>query len=249
AYLAQAVAVVTWLSRRTARLARETGRGRVATGMVVHSWGEVPIFVFALHMAAYNTALLFGVVPPWPEADVDQVLMPFGTCLLLLGLAIAAAGGGGQVRTVFRRFRYHRHRALVHPLWTEVAAAMPAVVYADLPAAKGFLPDRRAERHAYRTVVELRDALVLLCQIGVAPPLDGDSATRAAEVFAAGLPAWRTGSRPGDGDPVDPPVTSAPTLLIELQWWVRVAKARRRDNGGRAQVRRGERDIGRLPER
>ncbi|HEX6345987.1 hypothetical protein [Umezawaea sp.] len=111
AYLARAVAAVIGLSRRTARLARAAGRGRVATGMLVHAWGEVPILVFALHVVADNTALLFGVVPPWPEAAVDQVLMPFGTCLLLLGLAIArrAAGAtsGASVTTGTARSSIH----------------------------------------------------------------------------------------------------------------------------------------------
>jgi uncharacterized protein DUF6545 len=232
AYLAHAVASLRTTTLHSARLAAATSRKRVAAGMRVHASGEVVVFAFAAHMVAYNGLLLLDVVPPWPESAVDDVLMPLGTGMVLLGFAISTTGGLSQLRAFALRCRYDHHRQQVHPLWTEVAAAMPSAVYGALPAPGGLPPDPSAARHAYRTVVELRDALVLLCQVVPDVPDDDDQVTRAAIIFAAGLPAWRAGARPGHGKPAEPPVPPVTSVLSELRWWAEVAKAARSITAG-----------------
>jgi hypothetical protein len=252
-YFAYSVSTLFLLSRRWARMAGARGpQGRLlATGLRIHAFGEVPLFAYAVHMSGYNLTILLGTNPPWPEAVIDYVLKSSGAVVVLVGLSVSAIplvtasspwlAVSDRLSPVVDRWRFERARRGVHPLWTQVTAVIPQVAYQQLAA-----PWRSGSprSHAYRTVVELRDALTLLCQLstnrlrvaqiaqhaaerGRASGLTGDdlSAVVAASIISAGLPAWGDGGRPDSGTPADPPVTSALTLIDELRWWRAVAKA------------------------
>jgi hypothetical protein len=135
--------------------------------------------------------------------------------VLLLALALPA-----QVGPVVDRWRFEWARRGVHPLWMRVTAVIPQVAYQQLAEP---WHSESPRSHAYRTVVELRDALVLLCQLstnrlrvaqiarhaverGRDSGLTGDdlSAVVAASIIRAGLPVWEDGGRPDSGTPADP---------------------------------------------
>ncbi|XVV06771.1 DUF6545 domain-containing protein [Actinosynnema sp. CA-248983] len=220
AYLAHAVATLFVLSRRSARLADAAGHRLLATGMRVHALGEAPLFLFSIHMVAYHLTLAMGTPIGWPQADVERVLMPLGTGTVLVGLSMSAFSLLAH-SSLADWWRYERHRRRVHPLWTAVVETIPDIGYLDLPTPAGLNPD--AALHAYRTVVDLRDALVVLCQLPGAPrTTNTDSAVVAAAIMAHGLLAWQRGERPDNCEPAQPPVPSAATPADELRWWARV---------------------------
>lgn len=133
-------------------------------------------------------------------------------------------------------------RATAWPLWVAVAEAMPEIVLTPLPPpAQRRYPIRSEDLHArsdwaaYRTVVELSDALHALSGLGAGSPartcrLHPELTERevaaaiAAEVLAEGLHARRTGGLRRThvhphGERIIPAAPRGADLLEELRWW------------------------------
>lgn len=135
--------------------------------------------------------------------------------------------------------RLEQTRAQVWPLWREVAAAWPELILEPLPAPDAGATPASVRYAAYRTVVELADALSRVCaEGGTGVPeaaaearscadslgLHGDryAAVIAGEVLAAGL-RGRRAQRPARVTDVhggiEVPARHHDDLMTDLQWW------------------------------
>ncbi|MFC0435230.1 MAB_1171c family putative transporter [Kutzneria buriramensis] len=157
-YFAYTIASFTSVSWR---MAAKADLPWLRRGLRVHTVGCVFGLVFCAHVIGYQIAEAVGIVPPWPELDVDGALV--ASSLLPAFAGVTAPAWGPRVEGLLRAARHYRHRRRLYPLWLRLSSGVatidpPRTVWHD----RLRLRPRRQHALVYRRVIELWDGLLAL---------------------------------------------------------------------------------------
>ncbi|MFD7923925.1 MAB_1171c family putative transporter [Streptomyces sp. NPDC059740] len=219
-----------------------TGLGMMTAAMLLADLYAVLRTAYAVYAAAVTPSTALGDL----EENVTETLLLVLFPLLLLGATVPAC------RSVVDRVRALRSLARLHPLWRDLALAVPAPVMRPpsrslpgrwLPALDRLVdvagPDQSVTDRLGRWVTEIRDVFAELAYHG--PPDLYERARRHAcahasagacadDLAAAAEACWARAAlaaRAGGGSPAptpgDVPTGAGDTLVSEVRWLARVA--------------------------
>ena len=130
-------------------------------GLHIHTVGCVFGLLYCVHAIGYQLAEALGIIPAWPELQVEGALVAL--CLLPAFAGVTAPAWGPRLDGLVRAVRHYRHRRRLYPLWRRLSGSVvtldpPRTVWHDR------LRLRPAQQHAlvYRRVIELWDGLLAL---------------------------------------------------------------------------------------
>lgn len=169
-YLGVAMADTVWMSR----LASHVPRRFLRIGLRLLGAGGIAGLLYVVHRVGYSVAASLGITLPWNERGYT------GPNTMLVLVAIALLMSGVMVPPLGARWEARKAAAEVDPLWIDVTALAPELVFAH-----------RGDR-LRRQITEIRDVLIGPLH----PYLDPDAFHRVLNE------AIRSGLSKSDAEPV-----------------------------------------------
>jgi hypothetical protein len=138
----------------------------------------------------------------------DRFSVNVWTCI---GSAVAAVPLFTQILQIARLDKYSRHRKHLMPLWSDLTKACPEIVY--LRRGQGPVVRTPSRYRLHRTVVEIRDCILILSRYAVRRSLTGVADSPGLQQAVRLALAWSAKSR---GEPPTEDFAAQQSAAIEL---------------------------------